>query len=77
MELAKYKACICEGSAEAAIIDVLVDSERLIFTREEILRFSNNSCKSSNNDRWKTGKRLLKTENTCEVQKWLRNKIII
>lgn len=25
MELAKYKACICEGSAEEAIIDILVD----------------------------------------------------
>ena len=27
MELAKYKACICEGSAEEAIIDILVDNE--------------------------------------------------
>ena len=26
MELAKYKACICEGSAEEAIIDILVDN---------------------------------------------------
>ena len=25
MKLAKYKACICEGSAESAIIDILVD----------------------------------------------------
>lgn len=37
MELAKYKACICEGSAEAAIIDILVDNNLLIFTREEML----------------------------------------
>lgn len=37
MELAKYKACICEGSAEAAIIDILVDNDLLIFPREEML----------------------------------------
>lgn len=37
MELAKIKACICEGAAEAAIIDVLLDNDLLIFQREEIL----------------------------------------
>lgn len=37
MKLAKYKACICEGSAEAAIIDILVDNAPLIFGREEML----------------------------------------
>lgn len=37
MELAKYKACICEGSAEEAIIDILLDNNLLIFTREEML----------------------------------------
>lgn len=37
MELAKYKACICEGSAEAAIIDILVDNGLLIFSRDEML----------------------------------------
>ena len=37
MELAKYKACICEGSAEEAIIDILVDNDLLIFNREEML----------------------------------------
>lgn len=37
MELARYKACICEGSAENAIIDILLDYELLIFTREEML----------------------------------------
>ena len=26
MELAKYKACICEGSAENAIMDILLDN---------------------------------------------------
>lgn len=37
MELAKYKACICEGSAENAIMDILLDSDLLIFSREEML----------------------------------------
>lgn len=31
MKLAKYKACICEGSAEPAIIDILMDNDLLIF----------------------------------------------
>ena len=35
MELAKYKACICEGAAEAAIIDILVDNCLVIFSRDE------------------------------------------
>ena len=37
MELAKYKACICEGSAENAIMDILLDNNLLIFSREELL----------------------------------------
>ena len=37
MELAKYKACICEGAAETAIIDILLDYELLIFSREEMI----------------------------------------
>lgn len=37
MELAKYKACICEGSAEEAIMDILIDNHLLIFEREEML----------------------------------------
>ena len=31
MELAKYKACICEGAAENAIMDILLDEELLVF----------------------------------------------
>lgn len=30
-------ACICEGSAESVIIDKLIDSGRLIFSRDELL----------------------------------------
>lgn len=37
MELARYKACICEGSAENAMMDILLDYELLIFTREEMI----------------------------------------
>ena len=37
MELSKYTACICEGSAENAIMDILLDNDLLIFTREELL----------------------------------------
>ena len=37
MELSKYKACICEGSAENAIIDILLDHDLLIFSREEMV----------------------------------------
>lgn len=37
MKLANYIACICEGAAETAIMDVLLEHELLIFTREEML----------------------------------------
>ena len=36
MKLANYKACICEGSAKNAIMDILLDCNLLIFTREEM-----------------------------------------
>ncbi|MGN9017477.1 hypothetical protein ACTNBM_00870 [Lachnospiraceae bacterium HCP1S3_C3] len=35
--MGKYIACICEGGAERAIIDLLLDNHRLIFEREELL----------------------------------------
>ena len=37
MELAKYKACICEGAAEQAIMDLLLDYDLLIFGRDEMI----------------------------------------
>ena len=46
MELAKYKACICEGSAENAIMDILLDNNLLIFTREEMLEEEVIRCRS-------------------------------
>ena len=47
MELAKYKACICEGSAEEAIIDIQVDNDLLIFKREEMLEECVIRCRSA------------------------------
>ena len=47
MELAKYKAGICEGSAEEAIIDILVDNDLLIFNREEMLEECVIRCRSA------------------------------
>lgn len=43
MELSKYFACICEGTAEEVIINILLDSDKLIFNRnnmieEEVIR---------------------------------------
>lgn len=35
--MAKYTACICEGSAERAIIDLLLDHKELIFEREDLI----------------------------------------
>lgn len=37
MELSHYKAVLCEGAAEEAIINILLDDQRLIFEREELL----------------------------------------
>ena len=41
--MAKYLACICEGGAERAILDLLLDNHKLIFERvylieEEVLK---------------------------------------
>ena len=47
MELATYIACICEGAAEAAIIDVLVDNNFLVFTREDMLEENVIRCRSA------------------------------
>ena len=35
--MGRYIACICEGGAERAIIDLLLDSHKLIFEREDLL----------------------------------------
>lgn len=33
--MAKYKACICEGGAERAILELLLEQDKLIFSKEE------------------------------------------
>lgn len=35
--MSKYKACICEVGAETAIMDLLLDQNKLIFSRDELL----------------------------------------
>ncbi len=35
--MTKYTACICEGGAESAILDLLLDQDKLIFTRDDLL----------------------------------------
>ena len=45
MQLAKYKACICEGAAENTIMDILLDEELLVFSREEMLEESVIRCR--------------------------------
>lgn len=37
MDLSKYVACICEGSAERAIIKLLLDKDKLIFNWDDLL----------------------------------------
>ena len=49
MELTKYVACICEGSAENAIIELLLDADRLIFRREDLLEGELIRCRSAKN----------------------------
>ena len=47
MELAKYKAVICEGAAEEAIVDILLDEHLLIFEREDLIEESILRCRNA------------------------------
>jgi len=47
VKLSKYKACICEGSAEKAIINILLDNNLLIFDREELIEQEVISCRGA------------------------------
>lgn len=49
MELSKYVACICEGAAEQAIIELLLDNGKLIFTRDNLLDGEILRCRSAKN----------------------------
>lgn len=46
IKFSKYIACICEGSAEAAIMDLLLDFDFLIFQRENLIEESPLMCRS-------------------------------
>ncbi len=35
--MGKYIACICEGGAESAILELLLDNHKLIFEREDLI----------------------------------------
>lgn len=47
MELAKYVACICEGSAEQAVIEILLDADKLIFGWNSLLDGEVIRCRSA------------------------------
>lgn len=47
MRLAKYVACICEGSAERTVIALLLDSDRLIFTWDDLLEGELLRCRNA------------------------------
>lgn len=49
MELTKYVACICEGAAEQTIIELLIDADKLIFARDDLLEGEPLRCRSAKN----------------------------
>lgn len=44
--MGNYVACICEGGAERAILDLLLDAHKLIFEREDLLEEEVLKCRS-------------------------------
>ena len=46
-EIGKYVACIAEGAAETAIINILLDNHMLIFERDKLLDGSVLRCRSA------------------------------
>lgn len=47
MNLAEYKACICEGGAERAIMDILLENDLLIFSKKDLLEEKVLSCRGA------------------------------
>lgn len=47
MELSKYIACICEGTAEEVIMDILLDHDKLIFSRNQLLEEAPIRCRDA------------------------------
>ena len=44
--MGRYIACICEGGAERAILDLLLDNHKLIFERKDLLEEEVLRCRS-------------------------------
>lgn len=47
MKLSGYIACICEGGAERAIMDLLLDSDKVIFSRDRMLEEGTIRCRDA------------------------------
>lgn len=47
MELSKYIACICEGTAERVILEKLLDNNKLVFQRENLLEHEVIRCRNA------------------------------
>ena len=47
MDLSKYVACICEGSAERSIIKLLLNNDRLIFGWDDLLEGDILRCRNA------------------------------
>ena len=47
MKLSKYVACICEGGAEKTIIELLLDSNSLIFSYDDLLEGEIRRCRQA------------------------------
>lgn len=47
MQFTKYVACICEGAAEQAIIELLLDTDKLTFTYDNLLEGEVIRCRNA------------------------------
>lgn len=47
MELSKYIACLCEGAAEEVIINILLDNDKLIFNRSQLIEETPLRCRNA------------------------------
>ena len=47
VQIGSYVACIAEGAAETAIMDILLDNNLLVFNREQLIDEQVLSCRSA------------------------------
>ena len=69
--MGKYIACICEGGAERAILDLLLDSHKLIFKREELIEEEVLRCRSVKNLKKDTWEKALMIKSQS-IEFWIR-----